>query len=204
MGQENRSDSLVFGELVLQQSHVVGGDEPGLQRAGQLLGQHVLPSLLDHRQFVPFPHRQLVVAAGLEVEERRVQLHLPLLGRRDADVAGHGADLGRLSRRVGNDMVVIRDVWVAEFWPDPVPEPAATRHTRATAVLHPGSLRSAAAAAAAGSTGREKRSGASRLSQSAENGLVKPESRSRSLLRFRLLSAAVDKNITQRQQEWSR
>lgn len=130
--------SLVFGELVLQQSHVVGRDQSGLQRPGQLLGQHVLAPLLDHRQLVALPHRQLVVAAGLEVEERRVKLHRPLLGRRDADVSGHGADLRRVRGRVGDDMVVVGDVRVAEVGPNAVPEPAQTRHTGAAATLHPG------------------------------------------------------------------
>lgn len=135
-----RTHSLVLGELVLQQSHVVGRDESGLQGARQLLGQHVVAPFLQHRQLVALLHRQLVVAAGLEVEERRVQLHRPLLGRRDADVPGHGADLGRLrgGGRVGDDMVLIGDVRVAEVGPNAVPEAVETRHTGAAAALHPG------------------------------------------------------------------
>lgn len=133
-----REDSLVFGELVLQQSHVVGRDESGLRGAGQLLGQHVLPPLLDHRQLVSLLHRQLVVAPGLEVVERRVQLHRPLLGRRGADVARHGADLGRPGPRVGDDEVLVGDGRVARAGPDPVPEPGQAGTAGPAAVLHAG------------------------------------------------------------------
>lgn len=128
----------MFGELVLEQSHVVGGEEAGLQGAGQLLGQHVFAPLLQNRQLVALLHRQLVVAAGLEVKERRVQLHRPLLGRRDADFSGHSSDLRCPDRRVRNHVVLVRDARVADVRPNVVPEPLQTRHTGPAATLHPG------------------------------------------------------------------
>ena len=66
--------SLVFGELVLQQSYVVGRTKSRFQASSELLGEDVVSAPLDHREFISTAHGQLVVTASVEVKQRLVKL----------------------------------------------------------------------------------------------------------------------------------